>query len=120
MAVPLVVGWQATVQGLVNLPLLNGATVRLRENLGERWRVTYEVDGERLTYNIRPANLTGVDPEPEARQLLRDRGKPTSEAYVQWQIRKMAGIAQNPEPAAEQVAHRMKKGGGAVVTGLTE
>ena len=70
------------MHGLVNFPELSGATVRLRANNGERWRVTREVDGERLTYNIRPANLTGVDPEPEARQLLRDRGQPTSEAYV--------------------------------------
>ena len=49
----------------MNLPLLNGATVRLRAKNSDRWLVTYEVDGESLTYNIRPANLTGVDPEPE-------------------------------------------------------
>ena len=122
MATPLVRGWQATVSGLVNLPQLNGATVRLVENLGERWRVAYEVDGERLTYNVRPANLTGVNPEAEARQILRDKGLPQSEAYVQWQIRTMAGLrgAQNPRPAMEQVAHSRRKKGGATVTGLTE
>ena len=86
MATPLVIGWQATVSGLVNFPQLNGATVRLLANNGDRWRVRLGDD----TYNIRPANLTGVDPEPEARELLRDAGRPQTEAYVQWQIRRMA------------------------------
>ena len=118
MATPLVIGWQATVSGLVNFPQLNGATVRLLANNGDRWRVRLGDD----TYNIRPANLTGVDPEPEARELLRDAGRPQTEAYVQWQIRRMAGQrgATNPEPATEQVARRPRKNNGAVVTGLTE
>ena len=85
--------------------------------------MAYEVDGERLTYNVRPANLTGVSPDAEARQHLRDKGLPQSEAYVQWQIRTLAGLrgAQNPRPATEQVRPRsMRKKGGAAVTGLTE
>ena len=103
--------------GLVRNADLNGRLVALLDFTNGRWDVVLS-DGTRL--RVLPANL---EPDEEGAQIsLQNRGQPQTAPYLAYELGRQAGLSgvYNPRPATEQVTNKLKKGGGAVVTGLIE